>query len=95
MAPTAEHAFCGRARRSRFGPASSLTVRLGLAATRGMAIRLVLFDAFSTLLTPRLPVYVQYAETFEPFLGALDPAALRTSFKIGAHPTWRLLWCAS
>lgn len=48
-----------------------------------MVIRLVLFDAFSTLLVPRLPVYVQYAQTFEPYLGALDPDALKRSFKIG------------
>ncbi|KAH9929308.1 HAD hydrolase subfamily IA REG-2-like protein [Amylocystis lapponica] len=47
-----------------------------------MAIRLVLFDAFSTLLTPRLPVYVQYSETFEPYLGVLEPDALKRSFKI-------------
>ncbi|KAI0344604.1 HAD hydrolase subfamily IA REG-2-like protein [Trametopsis cervina] len=44
-------------------------------------IRLVLFDAFSTLLVPRLPVYVQYSQTFEPYLGALDPGAIRRSFK--------------
>ena len=48
-----------------------------------MTIRLVLFDAFSTLLVPRLPVYVQYAQTFEPYLGELDPDALKKSFKIG------------
>lgn len=47
------------------------------------AIRLVLFDAFSTLLVPRLPVYVQYAQTFEPYLGALEPDKLKGSFKIG------------
>lgn len=47
------------------------------------AIRLVLFDAFSTLLVPRLPVYVQYAQTFEPYLGALEPDKLKGSFKTG------------
>ncbi|KAI0743842.1 HAD-like domain-containing protein [Daedaleopsis nitida] len=46
-----------------------------------MAIRLVTFDALHTLVTPRLPVYVQYAQTFEPYLGALDPGALKQSFK--------------
>jgi len=44
-------------------------------------IRLVLFDALHTLVTPRLPIYVQYAQTFEPFLGRLEPDALKTSFK--------------
>ncbi|KAI0365621.1 HAD hydrolase subfamily IA REG-2-like protein [Pilatotrama ljubarskyi] len=47
-----------------------------------MAIRLVTFDALHTLVTPRLPIYVQYAQTFEPYLGALDPGALKRSFKI-------------
>lgn len=48
-----------------------------------MTIRLVLFDAFSTLLVPRLPVYVQYSQTFEPYLGVLEPDKLKRSFKIG------------
>ncbi|EKM54098.1 uncharacterized protein PHACADRAFT_122837 [Phanerochaete carnosa HHB-10118-sp] len=47
-----------------------------------MTIRLVLFDAFSTLLVPRLPVYVQYSQTFEPYLGVLEPERLKISFKI-------------
>lgn len=50
-----------------------------------MAIRLVLFDAFSTLLVPRLPVYVQYSQTFEPYLGVLEPERLKSSFKIGSQ----------
>jgi len=45
-------------------------------------IRLVLFDAFATLLVPRLPVYVQYSQTFEPYLGVLEPSAIKSSFKI-------------
>ncbi|KAI0633338.1 HAD hydrolase subfamily IA REG-2-like protein [Trametes polyzona] len=67
-----------------------------------MAIRLVTFDALHTLVTPRLPIYVQYAQTFEPYLGKLDPGALKSSFKIalkqvqqdqpvyrgGAHEWW-------
>ena len=48
-----------------------------------MAIRLVTFDALHTLVAPRLPVYVQYSQTFEPYLGVLDPDALKHSFKIG------------
>ncbi|KAJ3553103.1 hypothetical protein NM688_g3796 [Phlebia brevispora] len=57
------------------------TINLSASAST-MTIRLVLFDAFSTLLVPRLPVYVQYAQTFEPYLGPLDPDALKRSFKI-------------
>ncbi|KAH7925951.1 HAD-superfamily hydrolase [Leucogyrophana mollusca] len=47
-----------------------------------MTIRLVTFDALHTLLTPRLPIYVQYAQTFAPFLGVLDPDSLKQSFKV-------------
>ncbi|KAH9847634.1 HAD hydrolase subfamily IA REG-2-like protein [Lenzites betulinus] len=46
-----------------------------------MAIRVVTFDALHTLLTPRLPIYTQYAHTFAPFLGTLDPGAIKRSFK--------------
>ncbi|PCH43537.1 HAD hydrolase IA REG-2-like protein [Wolfiporia cocos MD-104 SS10] len=46
-----------------------------------MAIRLVIFDALQTLIAFRLPVYVQYAQTFEPHLGPLDPDAIKKSFK--------------
>ncbi|EJF65084.1 HAD hydrolase subfamily IA REG-2-like protein [Dichomitus squalens LYAD-421 SS1] len=45
-----------------------------------MAIRLVTFDALHTIITPRLPIYVQYSQTFEPYLGVLDPDALKRSF---------------
>lgn len=51
-----------------------------------MAIRLVTFDALHTLITPRLPIYVQYSQTFEPFLGVLEPAALKQSFRSGTYP---------
>lgn len=50
-------------------------------------IRLVLFDAFSTILVPRLPVYVQYAQTFEPYLGIIAPEKISVSFKIGRPRT--------
>lgn len=46
-------------------------------------IRLVLFDAFATLLIPQLPVYIQYSQTFEPYLGTLEPDAIKASFKTG------------
>lgn len=55
-----------------------------------MAIRLVTFDALHTLVTPRLPVYVQYAQTFEPYLGAMDPVALKRAFKSGTWSCWCL-----
>ena len=48
-----------------------------------MAIKLVTFDALHTLVTPRLPVYVQYSQTFAPYLGVLEPDALKQSFKSG------------
>ncbi|KIP01962.1 hypothetical protein PHLGIDRAFT_96511 [Phlebiopsis gigantea 11061_1 CR5-6] len=47
-----------------------------------MHIRMVLFDAYSTILVPRLPVYVQYSQTFEPYLGVLAPEKISSSFKI-------------
>lgn len=46
-----------------------------------MPIRLVTFDALHTILAPRRPIYVQYSQTFEPYLGALEPDALKRSFK--------------
>ncbi|KAJ3488090.1 hypothetical protein NLI96_g3084 [Meripilus lineatus] len=50
-----------------------------------MTIRLVTFDALHTIVTPRLPVYVQYAQTFEPYLGVLEPEALKKSFKLALN----------
>ena len=46
-----------------------------------MTIRLVTFDALHTLIAPRLPIYLQYSQTFEPYLGSLEPAAIKNSFK--------------
>ncbi|KAG2146485.1 HAD-like domain-containing protein [Suillus bovinus] len=45
-------------------------------------IRLVTFDALHTLVTPRLPIYVQYSQTFAPYLGVLEPGLLKQSFKV-------------
>ncbi|KAF8236471.1 HAD-like protein [Tricholoma matsutake] len=45
-------------------------------------IRLVTFDALYTIITPRLPVHVQYSQTFAPYIGVLDPEALRRSFRV-------------
>lgn len=47
-----------------------------------MRIKLVLFDAFDTIVTPRHPVWVQYAQVFSPYF-ALDPADIKLSFKTG------------
>ncbi|KAG7439995.1 HAD-like protein [Guyanagaster necrorhizus] len=46
-----------------------------------MSIRLVTFDALFTLINLREPVHVQYARAFKPFLGELDPDAVKSSFK--------------
>jgi hypothetical protein len=48
-----------------------------------MTIRLVLFDALHTLVAPRAPIFLQYANVFEPHLGKLNPDAIKSSFKIG------------
>lgn len=48
-----------------------------------MTIRLVTFDALHTLVTPRLPIYNQYSQTFAPYLGVLEPGLLKQSFKVG------------
>lgn len=50
-------------------------------------IRLVTFDALHTLITPSLPIYVQYSQTFAPYLGALEPELLKQSFKVGGSIT--------
>ncbi|KAI0718495.1 HAD hydrolase subfamily IA REG-2-like protein [Fomitopsis betulina] len=47
-----------------------------------MPIRAVFFDALATLVAPRLPIYVQYSQTFKPCLGVLEPDLLKQSFKI-------------
>lgn len=47
-----------------------------------MTIRLVTFDALHTLVTPRLPIYVQYSQIFAPYLGVLEPGLLKQSFKV-------------
>ncbi|KAF5322153.1 hypothetical protein D9619_001896 [Psilocybe cf. subviscida] len=58
-------------------------------------IRLVTFDALHTIIKPRLPIYVQYSQAFEPYLGVLSPDAIRASFKSALrdvqkeHPSYR------
>lgn len=56
-------------------------------AIRLHRIRLVTFDALHTIITPRLPINVQYSAVFEPYLGALDPEAIKRSFKTGMSNT--------
>ena len=46
-------------------------------------IRLVTFDALFTIITPRVPIHVQYARQFEPYVGVLDPKAIESSFRVG------------
>jgi hypothetical protein len=48
-----------------------------------MPIQLVTFDALFTLVRPRQPIYVQYAQVFEPHLGVLEPSAIKREFKSG------------
>ncbi|KAJ9091089.1 hypothetical protein QFC19_009263 [Naganishia cerealis] len=48
------------------------------------AIRLVLFDAFDTLITPRLPIHVQYAQEAHKHglpESSITPASVRAAFK--------------
>ncbi|KAL5485227.1 hypothetical protein ACEPAI_7869 [Sanghuangporus weigelae] len=45
-------------------------------------IRLATFDALLTVLRPRQPIHVQYAEVFAPFFGHLSPDAVKSAFKI-------------
>lgn len=46
---------------------------------------MVFFDALGTLITPRLPVHVQYAEVFEPYLGKLEASSVQAAFKKGVY----------
>ena len=55
----------------------------------GSAIRLVTFDALYTVLVPRAPIPVQYAEAFAAAgLGPLEPNAVKCSFKAGGLRSW-------
>jgi len=50
-----------------------------------MRVKLVLFDALYTIVKPRVPIHVQYAQVFEPYLGKVDPMRVKAAFKIGTH----------
>lgn len=60
--------------------AGAITHRV--AENRSMK-RFVTFDALHTLITPRKPIHIQYAEVFSPYLGTLPPDAIARSFKLG------------
>lgn len=47
-----------------------------------MALRLMTFDALHTIITPRLPIHVQYSQIFSPYLGNLNPDSIKRSFKV-------------
>ncbi|KAJ3865647.1 HAD-like domain-containing protein [Lentinula novae-zelandiae] len=47
-----------------------------------MTVRLVTFDILHTLITPRMPIHVQYTMAFKPYLGDVDPNSIKGSFKI-------------
>jgi hypothetical protein len=55
----------------------------------GMAHRqkvtMVFFDALGTLIMPRRPIHVQYAEVFDPYLGKLEPSSIQNAFKKGVY----------
>ncbi len=55
------------------------------ASSSDQMIRFVTFDALHTLITPRKPIHVQYAEVFCPYLGTLPPDAIARSLKLGVH----------
>lgn len=48
-------------------------------------IRLVTFDALHTIITLRYPIYVQYSQVFEPYLGSLPPESIKQSFNVGTQ----------
>jgi hypothetical protein len=47
------------------------------------SIKLVLFDALHTIITPRLPIHVQYAQALQPYVGQLEPLRIKSGFKKG------------
>ena len=60
-----------------------VTLSFARSQQRQMTISLVLFDALHTLVKPRAPIFLQYANVFEPHLGKLNPDAIKSSFKTG------------
>lgn len=89
------------ARTSTRGPTPTMMRKLDKEARRQrlitllllMAIRLVTFDVLHTLVIPRWPIHVQYAMEFEPYLGALDPNSIKSSFRTGGlfDERWSIL----
>jgi len=52
-----------------------------------LRIRLITFDAFHTIISPRHPIHVQYSQVFAPFLGVLPPESIKKSFTKGEYDT--------
>lgn len=50
-------------------------------------VKLVLFDAFDTLITPRLPIHIQYAEEARKAGLDVDPDVVRAAFKSAFNAT--------
>lgn len=50
-----------------------------------MRVKLILFDALYTIVKPRAPIHIQYAQVFEPYLGTVDPMRVKAAFKVGAR----------
>ena len=80
------HARRAPLHRSVTASSDALVVRETFSKSlRFQMIRFVTFDALHTLITPRKPIHVQYAEVFTPYLGTLPPDAIAHSFKLGVH----------
>ena len=50
-----------------------------------MRVKLVLFDALYTIVKPRSPIHIQYAQVFESYLGTVDPMRVKAAFTVGAR----------
>jgi hypothetical protein len=47
-----------------------------------MRVKMVFFDALHTIVRPRLPIHIQYAEVFAPHF-TVDPLQIKAAFKTG------------
>ena len=56
-----------------------------------MRVKLVLFDALYTIVKPRAPIHIQYAQVFESYLGTVDSMRVKAAFKIGARISHHVL----
>lgn len=72
-------------------PASFLTLGHEARETMGR-IHLVTFDVLHTIISPRQLIHVQYAEVFKPYVGPLEPDAIKASFKTGGCPSFPIVF---